>query len=85
MKHITDAQMIKALTTRIEEAVGMTVSQAREHVLQGAKSGIEIESLGGTGLIVTLSAYWCDRHRGMESGHVRVMRKPAVFTVAACA
>jgi len=77
--------MIKSLTTRIAEAIGMKMADAREHILQGAKSGIKIEPIGETGLLVVLSAYWCDIHRGMESGHVKYLRKPAVFTVMATA
>jgi len=85
MKHVTDAQMIKALMTRLQEAVGMKMDDAKEHILQGAKSGIKLEPIGGTGLRVTLSAYWCDVHRSMESGHVKFMKKPATFVVAASA
>ncbi len=83
MRHVTDAQMIKALVERLREAVGMKVDAARDHILGGAQSGIKVEPIAGTGLKVTLSAYWCDIHRGMESGHVKYMRKPATLIVAA--
>ena len=77
---ISQKEIVKSLTQRVSETIGMSYYEAEKHILNGARDGIKVERLGLRGLRVVVLAVWCT-HQNFEQSHVLFLKNKIMLQI----